>query len=115
MKSVLGERIVKLRTKQHITQIALAKSLGITKSMLSKYENSINDPKSEVVSNLADSLHTSTDYLLGKVDGDAPYTDQGYLLSTDELELIELYRELSKENKKKYLEIGNILRSNKRM
>lgn len=115
MKRVLGERIVKLRTKQNITQIALAKSLGITKSMLSKYENEINDPKSEVVSNIADILHTSTDYLLGKVDGDASYTEQGYQLDSEELSLVELFRQLSKDNKKKYLEIGNILRSNKRM
>lgn len=109
MKNVLGERIVKLRMAQKMTQIALAKSLGITKSMLSKYENGINDPKSEVVSNLADILHTSTDYLLGKVEGDAPYTDQGYKLTSEELELLNTFRQLSKDNKKKYLQIGDIL------
>lgn len=109
MKNVLGERIVKLRMAQKMTQIALAKSLGITKSMLSKYENGINDPKSEVVSNLADILHTSTDYLLGRVEGDAPYTDHGYQLTSEELEMLNTFRQLSNDNKKKYLQIGDIL------
>lgn len=113
MENVLGKRIIKLRLTQKVTQISLAKSLGITKSMLSKYENGINDPKAKVVSNMADILHTSTDYLLGKIDGDAPYTEQGYQLTPDELELIDMFRGLSEDNKKKFLEIGNILYSKK--
>jgi len=41
---------------------------GINKSTISKYENNRQNPMTKVVSNLAEILNVSTDYLLGKSD-----------------------------------------------
>lgn len=60
----LGTRLVNLRTDKHLTQKVIAEKAGITKAMLSKYENNINVPRADILGKLADILETSTDYLL---------------------------------------------------
>ena len=97
----LGSRIVGLRQELNITQISLAKSVGITKSMLSKYENDINVPKADVLGEIATRLDTSTDYLLGKTDNPAPIikNDTWIQLREDEYEILQGFRALNEENK----------------
>lgn len=67
----LGKKIVNLRETQNITQISLAKSVGITKSMLSKYEHGINMPKADILAAIADRLDVSMDYLMGKTKSES--------------------------------------------
>lgn len=67
----LGKRIINLREIQNITQISLAKSAGITKSMLSKYEHGINMPKADILAAIADRLDVSMDYLMGKTSSES--------------------------------------------
>lgn len=97
----LGSRIVGLRQELNITQISLAKAVGITKSMLSKYENDINVPKADVLGEIATRLDTSTDYLLGKTDNPAPIikNDTWIQLRGDEYEILQGFRALNEENK----------------
>ncbi|MDB0439811.1 helix-turn-helix domain-containing protein [Clostridioides difficile] len=61
----LGDRISKLRKELDINQKELATKVGITEASLSRYENNLREPKSEIIVRLAKSLNTSTDYLLG--------------------------------------------------
>ncbi|MCC0636409.1 MULTISPECIES: helix-turn-helix domain-containing protein [unclassified Clostridioides] len=61
----LGDRIAKLRKELNINQKELATKVGITEASLSRYENNLREPKSEIIVRLAKSLKTSTDYLLG--------------------------------------------------
>ncbi|MCC0695189.1 helix-turn-helix domain-containing protein [Clostridioides sp. ES-S-0048-02] len=61
----LGDRIAKLRKELNINQKELATNVGITEASLSRYENNLREPKSEIIVRLAKSLKTSTDYLLG--------------------------------------------------
>ena len=61
----LGERIRKLRTAKNITQQDLAQRLGITKSVISAYENSIRYPSYDILIELSNIFGVSTDYLLG--------------------------------------------------
>lgn len=60
----LGSRLVNLRTDKHLTQQIISEAAGITKAMLSKYENDINIPRADILGKLADILETSADYLL---------------------------------------------------
>lgn len=97
----LGSRIVGLRQEQSVTQISLAKAIGITKSMLSKYENEINVPKADVLGEIATQLGTSTDYLLGKTENPAPIIkDETWIqLRENEYQLLTIFRTLNEENK----------------
>lgn len=63
--SNLGDRIKTLRAAKNITQQDLAHRLGITKSVISAYENSIRYPSYDILIKLSNIFGVSTDYLLG--------------------------------------------------
>ncbi len=60
-----GERLRQLRTDAGITQTELARRLNITKSVVSYYELQERTPSPDVLVQLADIFHVTTDYLLG--------------------------------------------------
>jgi len=61
----MGQKIKKLRSQRNISQIALAKQLGVSKSVISSYENDIHYPPYDVLIQMARLFGVSTDYLLG--------------------------------------------------
>ena len=61
----IGEKILMLREKKEMKQKELAELVGITEATLSRYENGKREPKSEIVTRIANILEVSTDYLLG--------------------------------------------------
>ena len=67
MKS-LGETIKSLRIEKGLTQPQLAELIGVSKGMISIWENNINEPKASYVKALASVLEVSSDYLLGLKD-----------------------------------------------
>lgn len=60
-----GIRLAKLREKKRLSQSQLAERLGITKSMVSAYENSARKPSYAVLLRIAGMFNVSLDYLLG--------------------------------------------------
>lgn len=62
---LIGERIRQLRSGRNMTQAVLAQRLGVTKSVISAYENGMRYPSYDVLLKLADIFGVSTDYLLG--------------------------------------------------
>ena len=62
---MIAEKIKDLREKQNMTQAALAKQLGITRSSVNAWEMGISVPSTQYVVALAYIFHVSTDYLLG--------------------------------------------------
>ena len=60
-----GSRLKKLRLQKSWSQAQLAERLGLTKSVVSAYENGIRMPSYEVLLALARVYKVSTDYLLG--------------------------------------------------
>lgn len=60
-----GDKLRALRTEAGMTQTDLAKRLNITKSVVSYYELQERTPSPDVLIQLADIFHVSTDYLLG--------------------------------------------------
>lgn len=64
----IGQRISRARRYLNINQKELAQRVNITEASLSRYENGIREPKSAVLTRLAEVLEVSTDYLLGLTD-----------------------------------------------
>ncbi|WP_138755119.1 helix-turn-helix domain-containing protein [Paenibacillus sinopodophylli] len=62
----LGARIKQLRTERGLTQQDVATQLEMGRSNLGHIENDRVTPTSEDLQKLADILHTTTDYLLGR-------------------------------------------------
>ena len=62
----MGERIKELRRGRNLTQSTLAQRLGVTKSVVSGYENAVTYPSYDTLLGLAYVFNVSTDYLLGK-------------------------------------------------
>ena len=59
----IAQRISRARRYLNLNQKELAKRANITEASLSRYENGLREPKSAVLSRLADALEVSTDYL----------------------------------------------------
>ena len=61
-------RIRELRKARHLTQVKLAKALGVSKQSVSNWENDNILPSIEMLVKIADYFSASTDYLLGLDD-----------------------------------------------
>ena len=61
----LNENIRHLRTTRNLSQVDLAKALGVTKQSISNWENDNIQPSIDMLIRLAHFFSVSTDYLLG--------------------------------------------------
>ncbi len=61
----MGNKIKQLRSRKNLSQIALAQQLGVSKSVISSYENGVHFPPYDVLVQMARIFGVSTDYLLG--------------------------------------------------
>ena len=68
----LGQRLQEQRRLKNLSQKEVAKSIGISASIVSNYESGERTPSVEILIALARLYHCSTDYLLGfdKIDKD---------------------------------------------
>jgi transcriptional regulator with XRE-family HTH domain len=72
MKLTIGERIKIARIRRRITQVQLAKSIGISKNSLSQIESGETmDPRVSTLMALADVLGLSMDYLAGRKEDES--------------------------------------------
>lgn len=60
----LGETIKALRLEKGLTQPQLADLVGVSKGMISIWENNINEPKATYLKALANALDVTVDQLL---------------------------------------------------
>lgn len=75
----IGERLKNLRTERELSLDMLVADMNykypeinINKSMLSRWENGINDPSLEYAKNIANYFDVSLDYLIGLTDVRTP-------------------------------------------
>lgn len=61
----LNENIKQLRIARNLSQVDLAKVLGVTKQSISNWENNNIQPSIDMLIRLAKFFSVSTDYLLG--------------------------------------------------
>ena len=66
-------RLRDLREDRDLTQTDIAKMLNIRQNTYSQYENGQRQLPLEALINLAEFYGTSTDYILGLTDEEAPY------------------------------------------
>lgn len=62
---MLNERIKELRMALNISQVELARKLGVSKQSVSNWENDNIQPSIDMLVKIAKCLNVSTDYLLG--------------------------------------------------
>lgn len=62
---MISEKIRLLREQNNITQSALARELGVTRSAVNAWEMGISVPSTSLIVEIANFFHISTDYLLG--------------------------------------------------
>ncbi|MCR5440299.1 MAG: helix-turn-helix domain-containing protein [Selenomonas sp.] len=65
---IIGERIRNIREDKDILQQELADAIGINVSVLSRIEKGTRQLRDDELTKIADKLHVSTDYLLGRTD-----------------------------------------------
>lgn len=64
----LGERISFLIKERGLTQKELAKRINITEGAISKYLNDERTPRVDIITNIANVLNVTTDFLLMNTD-----------------------------------------------
>ena len=60
----LGANLKRIRMKKEITQVEIAKTLGVNRSFVSNIENGKTNPTLSTITNLAKALGISADELL---------------------------------------------------
>ena len=65
MKRIFGERLKNLRKEKGLSQPQLAKEIGVSKGMISFWENGINEPTITYLIRLCNYFEVSADFLLG--------------------------------------------------
>ncbi len=61
----LNENIRRLRLAKNISQVDLAKALGVTKQSISNWENNNIQPSIDMLIRICDYFSVTTDYMLG--------------------------------------------------
>lgn len=79
---MLNERIKELRNSRKMTQVELAKALGLTKQCISNWENDNVLPSVDMLCKLADFFSVTTDYLLCREEKELLFVEG---LSKDEI------------------------------
>ncbi len=68
MDTIFGERLKELRIERQVGQVELAKELGVSKGIISLWENGLREPKLLNLIALAKYFKVSIDYLAGLED-----------------------------------------------
>ena len=66
--SVFSERLIQLRKNRGISQIALAKEIGVSSRIYQEYEYGKSEPKMSNLVSIANFFDVSMDYLSGRTD-----------------------------------------------
>lgn len=70
MKRALNENIQRMRLAMGLSQVDLAGILNVSKQCVSNWENDNVQPSIEMLIRLSDHFQVTTDYLLGRAEGD---------------------------------------------
>ena len=95
--TIFSRRVKELMQEQRFSQKKLCELCGITEAAFSRYMTSERLPKTEILANIANILHTTSDYLTGN-DSHYGYEQLQVLLASSK-------DNLSLNQKKKLVEI----------
>jgi HTH-type transcriptional regulator, competence development regulator len=95
---MLAKRLRLARKEKKMTQEELAKIVSTKKTTISNYETGYSTPSNEMLSDLADALGVTSDYLLGRVDSPQGFkVDYSKAIKPDTNELIKYNQKDIKE------------------
>jgi len=98
----IGQRLRELRLKRNLSQEEVARHIGITRSAYSHYEINNRQPVYETLIKLADFFDVSIDYILF---GNASEPSRRALDSPDTREMLQLFQNMSPEQRKKSIRL----------
>lgn len=68
MNTAFGERLKELRIEKRVGQVEFAKALGVSKGIISLWENGLREPKLSNLVAISAYFKVSIDYLAGLED-----------------------------------------------
>ena len=99
--NVFSKRLQSKRIEKGLSQNALAKKIGLSRSLYNKYERAGIQPSYETLILLANELNTTVDYLIGNTDVQ-PLNSQKQetptLTATEALQILARNNDLSKKD-----------------
>ena len=101
--SIFSERLAKLMSLRSLTQKELAEKTNITESAISYYVKGARTPSGEILARMAETLSTTTDFLLGRTEE--------YDVQPENKELKCLQRNLSKLDPERLKKAEGMLRA----
>jgi transcriptional regulator with XRE-family HTH domain len=88
----IGDRIKELRVNKKLTQTELAQKVGLTYIQIGRYETQKSSPSSDVLQKLAESLDTTSDYIMNGSHNDVVSAQ------LNDRELLNQFKEVEKLN-----------------
>ncbi len=100
-----------LRKEKGLSQIELSKALNVSKACISMIEIGKNEPTANTLIRYADFFGVSTDFLLGREDdfGNIVLSRESMTLSNEELQILEDFRSLPRQEKAQAAEYVHFL------
>lgn len=96
--SIFTNNLKKLMEEHGTTYAALSRELGISKNGLKYWETAGNIPNVRILQAIAEYFGTTVEYLVGQSDKEVSKSP-----SEDEVELLEIYRQLAKSGKRQLI------------
>jgi transcriptional regulator with XRE-family HTH domain len=92
----LGNRILKLRKEKNLSQTDLANKVGVSYAQIGRYETKGSQPPAEIIKKIADTLETTTDYL---INGDKDEKAKATLKDSELLQQFKAVEQLNDKDK----------------
>ena len=83
----IGEQISRLRKKNNLSQVELAKKAEVSRTIIGNYERNANTPSIEVLIKLARVFNVSVDYIIG--EGELSSLDKDLLKRIENIEKLD--------------------------
>lgn len=97
-------KIRELREQKGLSMIELGLQIGVSDAAICKWENENHEPKATYIVRLADFFGCTTDELLGRENyGTGNIEIIGEKLTSDESEILAVYRALNRDGKTAFL------------
>ena len=100
------KRIAELRKEKHLNQTGLGLKLNLSQKMISAYESGTHQPSIDTLIKMSEIFNVSVDYIIGNTDIRTPtekFLKDG--LTSTEIELLDLFKDLDNDKKQKALGI----------
>ena len=99
LKLFIMIRLKELREEYALTQTQLAKELGFTQNIISKWEKGRIEPNIQTLVILSNYFHVTIDYLIGKDQAVLTEENSVETITDEEKELLKEFKDLSQTQK----------------